>query len=128
MADGYHGDIDGYLSFFETTYVKVSIHKFSCFYQKVNDSMIFCRLAAVVQGVVDEMLFLNEFKTRCYDMECQNWRSELLDYSSLDVYRLFKVNLSVERYVTWAENFVYLSVLARFRCSQFNLAINTGRR
>lgn len=81
----------------------------------------------ISQGVENEVLFINEFRQRCFDIEQQNWQTEVASQSSLDVYALIKNTLSMENYVICLEDQRGIQELARFRCAQFPLMMTEGR-
>ena len=79
------------------------------------------------QGVGNELVFISEFKQRCFDVGGQQWHETLAETSKLDTYRLYKNNLNTEDYTLIIKNRKYLSALSRFRCSNHKLQIEAGR-
>ena len=82
----------------------------------------------VNQGVGNEELFMIEFNQRVIDIDCQQWHDKLTSLNKLDTYRLFKNNLSCEKYTSVLEKQKYITVLAKFRCSNHTLMVEKGRQ
>ena len=74
-----------------------------------------------------KQLFLFEFQQRVCDIDGQLWHDNLLSVNKLDSYRLFKTNLVCEQYILLLDKHVYISVLAKFRCSGHKLLVEQGR-
>ena len=64
-------------------------------------------------------------KERLNDQFIQKWRAELSSSSKMRTYRLFKLDLHSEKYLTLLPHL--RSILAKFRLSCHSLAIETGR-
>ena len=73
------------------------------------------------------MLFLFQFKQRCYDISMQEWYSEINKSSKLRTYCKFKHSLKCEKYLTCVENSIFRKALSRFRLSSHDLHIEKGR-
>ena len=80
------------------------------------------------QGVGNEEIFVNLFKTRARDIDIQTWSAELNDSPKLETYISFKTSFNMESYLYNLEEPILLSILCKFRISAHKLNIETGRR
>ena len=67
------------------------------------------------------------FKQRCIDIDNQLWSSGVVLFSKLDFYRQFKKAVSFEIYLNVIKVKEFRVNLCRFRCSNHNLMIESGR-
>ena len=80
-----------------------------------------------MQTVGNESVFLSEFKQRALDIGIQQWKTNLVTYSKLDTYRLFKNDLIMEKYVKVVTIDIFKRALCKFRVSNHSLYIESGR-
>ena len=79
------------------------------------------------QGVWNDKLFIKLFEQRITDIAHQGMYAEIGNTSKLHTYSLFKLSLTTEKYldvINWKR---HVKALARFRCSNHNLAIERQR-
>ena len=69
----------------------------------------------------------NLFKQRIKDITIQNWHQSITNFSKATHYKLFRLNLDVEKYLSIDLNFVSRKTLENFRCSSHNLLIEKRR-
>ena len=95
----------------------------------LKNNFIFIRVAEAWynQGVGNETLFVSIFRQRCLDIDFQNWCDEINSYSKLRIYRLFKINLATEPYLTIQMKPVFRLALFKFRVSAHSLMVEKGR-
>ena len=81
------------------------------------------------QCVGNTKLFILEFTviTRVKDEKRQEWRSDLCTNEKTNYYRNFKTEVTLELYTSCSNLFKYRRALARFRCGNHPLEIETGR-
>ena len=71
--------------------------------------------------------FLNAFEQRVKDCDLQRWSDSLSNMPKLTTYSLLKSQLNPEPYLTLCIPFKIRSAIAKFRISNNNLEIETGR-
>ena len=79
------------------------------------------------QGVGNDKLFIKLFEQRITDIAHQGMYAEIGNTSKLHTYYLFKLSLTTEKYldvINWKR---HVKALARFRCSNHNLAMERQR-
>lgn len=81
----------------------------------------------VQQGVGNVDIFLNVFKLRVTNYYISVWKNDLRNSSQLAVYSSFKNELVCQQYLNVITIRKYATALARIRCSNHPLAIETGR-
>ena len=79
------------------------------------------------QGCGNTELFVTLFKQRIYDNATQHLHSDINNISKLNTYCQFKYSLESEKYIDTIKWKRHISALARFRCSNHHLAIETQR-
>jgi len=79
------------------------------------------------QGVGDVKLFLDIFATRIRDISFQTWYSDMRSRSKLRTYIQFKTILAPERYLLNIQHFGKRRAMAKLRCSDHPLRVETGR-
>ena len=72
-------------------------------------------------------LFISQFKVRLIDCMSQKWHSDITDSIRCDIYREFKSQLNIEKYLCIDMPFYLRKAFARFRCSSHKLNIEFGR-
>ena len=75
------------------------------------------------QGVGNDKLFIKLFEQRITDIAHQGMYAEIGNTSKLHTYSLFKLSLTTEKYIDVINWKRHVKALARFRCSNHNLAI-----
>ena len=85
-------------------------------------------LVFICQGVGDTKCFIDEFKDRLKSCFQQEWSSDINNMSKLKTYCTFKSMLEPEKYLDVVKIKKYRRALSKFRCSNHNLSIETGRR
>ena len=81
----------------------------------------------VAQDVGHINTFIPVFKQRLFDNLHQKWVSELETSSKARYYKQFKSLLNVELYLTSDFPIHLIKAMAKFRCSNYGLAVETGR-
>ena len=76
---------------------------------------------------VDSNGFINRFKTTLTDCDTQLWKSNLEEMSKLTMYRLFKLELCPEIYLSLTIPRRLRKAIAKFRISNHELEIELGR-
>ena len=84
--------------------------------------------AFIWQEIGNSELFIREFKQRLQDSYMQEWSETIHSSSKLKTYCTFKTLLQPEKYLDIIKIKKYRVALTRFRCSNHNLCIETGRR
>ena len=77
------------------------------------------------QGVGNTSYFLTEFISRVKDVGSQEWWSDVCTNEKTNYYRNFKTELSLELYMSCIDLSKYRRALARFRCGNHPLEIET---
>ena len=80
-----------------------------------------------MQGVSNETIFLNQYIQRVKDQYIQTWRLNCEESRKLNYYKIFKMNFSLESYITKIDVNKFRACLARFRSSSHSLMIEKGR-
>ena len=81
----------------------------------------------VNQGVENTDYFLLLFKQRCYDIQRQEWHSNINSVPKLRTYCKFKVNLALEKYLNCIDVPIFRNALVSLRLSTHSLLIEKGR-
>jgi len=81
----------------------------------------------IQQEIGDSDCFLAIFKQRLRDNLVQDWQSSLHTNSKCSTYKHYKSMLDVEKYLSFDLPLHLRTSLAKFRCNNFNLLIETGR-
>jgi hypothetical protein len=79
------------------------------------------------QGVANVDLFLNTFKQRIRDCYLQDWQNSIINSGKLALYRNIKCSISQAPYLGIFREKKYRSIMAKFRCNNHQLVIETGR-
>ena len=77
--------------------------------------------------LLDSNGFINRFKTTLTDCDTQLWKSNLEEMSKLTMYRLFKLELCPEIYLSLTIPRRLRKAIAKFRISNHELEIELGR-
>ncbi len=80
-----------------------------------------------VQMVVNAKHFIAGFRMTLLDCERQNWRENVFSMPRLNVYSMFKLELSVENYLLLDIPRAYKIALAKLRVGNHELEIELGR-
>ena len=80
-----------------------------------------------MQDVGDSRIFMQHFKLRLSDNLKQNWYESIESLSLSFSYKHYKSLLHIESYLSLSVSPYLRSLLAKFRCSNFGLHIETGR-
>ena len=83
--------------------------------------------AWIGQDVGDIENFMSLFKQRLSDTLTQSWYSSVINSPKCKYYCQYKTLLNVERYLCCDIPIHLKSAFSKFRCSNFNLAVETGR-
>ena len=81
----------------------------------------------ICQQVGNDNLFMFEFNRRLCDIGIQKWSDQLHQNKKLECYRTYKSVLNPEKYLYCINSFKLRQAIARFRCSNHQLEIETGR-
>ena len=72
-------------------------------------------------------LFLLNFKQRIQDCYLQEWNDSLVNSTKLELFRSIKLNFEYAQYLSLLREKKLRSILFKFRISNHQLAIKTGR-
>ena len=62
-----------------------------------------------------------------HDIECKNWKVDVLNVPKLRTYVLFKNSYETEPYLSVLRNKQHRSVMFQFRCGILPLSVETGK-
>ena len=71
--------------------------------------------------------FYDEFKQRVFDIDRQNWSSEIWSRSSLRCFVQFKTENFVEPYILFNDSFKLKKLVCKLRCACLEIEVNEGR-